>query len=312
MRVATAARIARERLTALTIVAAIGVGPGAPVVAAQSGAPIGRPAGAERARANERLAADTARIPATLSATPATLTETRGSRRAPLWSPIASFALPGAGQLALRQPRAAAYLAVETYELLQLFEARRNKTRLRNEFHRTAREVARGPNFGGPLADGAWPYYEAMEEKIESGRFSLGTGGAIIPEPDEATFNGELWLKARSIYWDFPDVPPAPTDSAYLRAIAFYASQAVRDDFRWSWRNAEMMYNGYKGTIARYNASTRDARAAMGIIIANHLLSGIDAFASVRLRRASGADGVNRVDVTIPFERFGPRRRSRQ
>lgn len=226
---------------------------------------------------------------------------------APWWSPVASLVLPGAGQVAMRQPRAAAYLGVEAYEWIQLLESTRNVRHLRGEYRRIAREVARS-GVAGPRPDGNWAYYEAMEEYGASGRFSLGTTADLVPETDEATFNGALWRKARSLYWVNADVPPPKTDPSYQSAVAFYLDQAVRDDFAWTWRNAQISQAEYASTIARYNTATRDVRNALGIILANHLVSAIDAFSTVRIRHARGTRGEQRFEVIVPLEAFGRRR----
>jgi hypothetical protein len=229
------------------------------------------------------------------------------SRRAPVWAPIASLVVPGSGQVAMRQPRGAAYFGLEVYEWIQLLESTRDAQRLRDENRRIALEEARS-SLGGGRPDGSWPYYEAMEEYTESGRFDLGGATGVVPEADEATFNGALWRKAREIYWLDADVPPARTDATYQRALDFYVSQAVRDEYAWTWRNAEISRTDYQNTIAHYNTTTRDIRTTLGIILANHLVSGIDAFAAVRIRRARGASGALRIVVTVPFEVFGRRR----
>jgi hypothetical protein len=230
----------------------------------------------------------------------------RAARPAPLWAPLASLAVPGAGQIALRQPRAAAYLGLEVFEWIQLLESRREAHRLRGEYRRLAREVARNP-FGGARPDGSWPYYEAMEEYAASGAFSVSAGD-IVPEPDETTFNGVLWRKARTLYWIDADQAPPRSDPSFQRALDWYTRQAIRDEFAWTWRNAEISRADYQATIGHYNGATRDVRAALGIILANHLVSGIDAFAAVRLRRDRGPSGEQRIDVTVPLEVFGPRR----
>lgn len=236
---------------------------------------------------------------------------TVAARRAPAWAPIASLVLPGAGQLAMRQPRGAAYFGLEIYEWIQLLESTRDAHRQRDEYRRIAREVARR-GVDGPRPDGSWPYYEAMEEYVESGRFDLGGAAGIVPEPDETTFNGALWRKAREIYWIDADAPPPRTDATYQRALDLYTEQAVRDEFAWTWRNAEISRTDYKNTIAHYNLTTSDIRTTLGIILANHLVSGIDAFAAVRIRRARDAAGAQRIDVSVPLEVFGPRGRRRR
>jgi hypothetical protein len=232
------------------------------------------------------------------------------SRPAPWWAPVASVVVPGSGQLVMRQPRAAAFLGIEAYEWIQLLESTRNAHDLRSEYRRIAREVARS-NVKGPRPDGSWAYYESMEEYPASGSFNLGTGADIVPETDETTFNGALWRKARGIFWVDADSPPPRTDASFQKALDFYLDQAVRDEFAWTWKNAQISQAEYSNTILRYNRATRDVRNALGIILANHLVSGIDALATVRIHQSRTADGARRIEVTVPLGTLAPKRSHR-
>jgi hypothetical protein len=211
-----------------------------------------------------------------------------GARPAPWWSPVASLVLPGAGQFALRQQRSVGYLVAEGYLLLQALTAYRDGNRDRAEYRNIARNVARAP-FGGDLPTGSWDYYEAMEYFLESGVFNRSPGGPLVPEIDEQTFNGAQWRLARETFWRDPEVPPAIDSREYQRAIAFYESRAVRDEFRWSWRDAQLQQELYRQTIASANRSYQRAVNMVGMVGANHLLSMVDAYVAVRIRRYGGA-----------------------
>jgi hypothetical protein len=65
----------------------------------------------------------------------------------------------------------------------------------------------------------------------------------------------------------------------------------VRPEYRWSWRNAQLEQDLYIRTIRRSNMSGREARAALGIALANHLLSAVDAVITLRVEGLEGGTG---------------------
>ncbi|MHB1312696.1 MAG: hypothetical protein ACYC3L_11835 [Gemmatimonadaceae bacterium] len=205
-------------------------------------------------------------------------------------APVASLILPGTGQALLHQDRFVAYLALEAWAVLefanQRTEARRQQTRFRN----LARDVARSL-YGPARPVGDWAYYESMEHYVESGVFDRLPGGDVDPELDAETYNGAMWQLARQTFWPDPTIPPLPSSSEYRNAINFYMVRAVRAEFRWSWRNAQLEQDIYVRTIRRSNTSFREARRALGLVIANHLLSSVDAFVSLRVEGLEGGDG---------------------
>lgn len=208
-------------------------------------------------------------------------------RPAPWWAPIASGVLPGGGQFALKQQRSVAYLAAEGFLILQYASAQRDGDRDRVAYRALAADVARKP-FGGTRPVGPWEYYEAMEKFLASGVFDRVAGGAVDPETDESTYNGARWLLARQTYWRDARSAPATTSAEYQRALAFYLERAVRDEYRWSWRDAQLQQDLYRQTIASANRQYQRAVTMTGILALNHLASLIDAYVSVRVRRFGG------------------------
>ncbi|HEY0932056.1 MAG TPA: hypothetical protein VGE27_19220 [Gemmatimonas sp.] len=227
-------------------------------------------------------------------------------RTAPWWAPVASVALPGAGQFVLRQQRSAAYAVAEGYLILQYLAARRDGNRERETYRQIAVDVARR-QFGGDFPVGAWEYYERMEKFQESGAYNRNPGGPLTPETDETTFNGNRWKFARETYWRDPNVEPSRNSSEYQNAIAFYERTAVRDDFRWSWRDARLEQDQYKETINGANRSYQRAVNYAGVLLVNHLTALIDAYVSVRLRRygSAGSGGLQVQKVEARYEPIG-------
>jgi hypothetical protein len=236
------------------------------------------------------------------------------SDRSPWWAPVLSAVVPGAGQFAMGQQRSVGYLVAEGYLIIQQVRARRDANGDRDAYRALAFEVARKP-FGGERPVGGWDYYESMEKYLESGAYDRLPGGALDPETDETTYNGARWLLARETYWLNPAVAPAVGSPEYQRALAFYQSRAVRPAFQWSWRDAQLERDVYAQTIASANRSGQRAVNYVGLIGANHLVSLIDAYVSVRVRRFGGAGvmGLSMESVHTVVEPVGdPRDGQRQ
>lgn len=215
-------------------------------------------------------------------------------------APLASAVVPGLGQAMLGQDRTAAYLAAEIYLWAQYMTYRSELLEQRRAYRDLARGVARvtlSPT--GP--DGDWDYYEVMARWLESGAYSRAEAGPFIPESDTATYNGWMWTRAQRLYGIDP-AQPAPTGSAgYARAVAYYQAHAVTDAQRWSWRNALLERDLYRRAIGLANDSFRRATLARSALIANHLLSTVDAFTTWRLSTSISPSGVTHITATVPI-----------
>lgn len=280
----------------------------ASVVLAQGGAPVAL----QSATAWSAAPSDVRRESEVQSSTGSAWRAPSGDR-APWWAPLLSGVVPGAGQFAMGQQRSVGYLVAEGYLILQQVRARRDANRDRDAYRALAFEVARQP-FGGERPRGSWDYYESMEKYLESGAYDRIPGGALDPETDEATYNGARWLLARETYWLNPDVAPAVGSPEYQRALAFYQSRAVRAAYQWSWRDAQLERDVYAQTIASANRSGQRAVNYIGLIGANHLVSLIDAYVSVRVRRFGGAGvvGLSMQSVHTVVEPVGDPRDGRR
>jgi hypothetical protein len=222
------------------------------------------------------------------------------SARSTPWAVLASAVVPGAGQAILRQDRFIAYLAIEAYAWARYAADAREGRRARATYRNLASEVARRPfSITRPVGD--FDYYERMEKFAESGAFDAVPGGDLEPEPDETTANGAIWLLARETYWTDPTSPGS--EAEYRNAEIFYRERAIPEAYRWSWGNARLEYAEFRRTIRRSNNAYRTSLQDLGLVIANHALSTVDAFITVRLRRHVDAAG-ERIELrgSIPFE----------
>ena len=212
--------------------------------------------------------------------------------------PLASLIIPGMGQLMAHQDRGAVYIAAEVYLLSRYLQLDHEAIVEARRFQSLAFDVAR-QSFVPLRRDTIFEYYEQMERFAESGRYDADTGPAFIPESDPATYNGSVWLLARRTFWADPNIPPDPTSLQYWKALQFYQARAVGPNFLWSWRNHSLEHEVFKDYISRSDNAFRRAQNQVGLLLANHVLSAVDALISARMSAAAGRAAEMRTSVGL-------------
>ena len=218
-----------------------------------------------------------------------------GPGRAFLYSAL----LPGLGQRKLGKRRWLAYLAVEGAAWIAFGRARWSATDERGQYQDLAWDVAR--SFDGPRVDGDFRYYETMENFLASGAFDTDSAApGIQPEVDPSTFNGRTWSLATEIH--FPaGANPGPGDPEYEAALVDYRTRAYDERFEWSWAGQSAAWTDYMDLIDSSDGSFRRASQFLGVVIANHLLSGVDAFVTARIQD-SGRDQAEAQIRLVPWD----------
>lgn len=207
--------------------------------------------------------------------------------RARFWiRPVASLLVPGSGQLLGAQDRGAVYIATELYVLARFLQSNHDGHRERDRFRALAFDVARR-DFSVVRRDTVFEYYETMQRFTSSGQFDRDAGPAFVPEGDSTTFNGSVWLLARRTFWKDPNAPPDATSPEYQRALQFYRTRAVGPDFLWSWRDRTLEQQVFRETIRKSDTAFRRAQTQLGLMLANHVASAVDALISRRLSAAA-------------------------
>jgi hypothetical protein len=211
--------------------------------------------------------------------------------------PIVSLIVPGSGQLLAHHDRGAVYLAAEVYLISRFMQLDREAVREAQRYQNLAFAVARQP-YAPVSRDTIFEYYEQMERFAESGAYDTDAGPAFVPESDPTTYNGSMWLLARRTYWENPDSAPDPTSPQYWRALQFYQSRAVGPNFQWSWRNHSLEHEVFRDYIKRSDNAFRRAQNQVGLLLANHVLSAVDALISARMSAAAGRGASMRTTLT--------------
>jgi hypothetical protein len=220
---------------------------------------------------------------ALLVARPATVQESPAGDLRPTFL---SLALPGVGQHLLGQDRKWIYGALEVLGWAVFFERRGAGHEYRDRYRDFAWEQGRIQS--GARVDGDFDYYETLSKWTSSGAFDTDTGlSGVQPETDPGTYNGSIWALASQIF--IPGGGPVPdTDPAFQRALAYYAERAYGPDFLWDWTVVPGGRLQVAGLIEESDDRFRQATTALGVVIANHLVSAVDAYLS---RRGAGSPG---------------------
>lgn len=198
----------------------------------------------------------------------------------PVGAFAASLAIPGSGQAALGVRRWPLYLLAEAGFWWLWADARSDFHRSSDGYRDLAWNVARIPD--GPRRDGAWSYYETMSHYVSSGAFDADAAAGLQPEEDPETWNGTVWEIARGIY--LPGGVADPTSPGYEDALAWYRGRAAGPGFLWSWAGRGAELTRFRALIGSADDARRTQTTALGLILANHLVSAIDALLVARMR----------------------------
>lgn len=204
----------------------------------------------------------------------------QGSPTGSLLPPALSLVLPGAGQHVLGQNRKWLYFALEAGAWAFYLERRRAGGDYRDRYRDFAWDRARVQ--GGARVDGDFGYYETLAHWLQSGVYDRdATTTGVQPELDPATFNGSIWSLAARIYLS-GDVGAPETEPAFPSALAYYADRAYGPEMLWDWSGEPGAQAEYSGLVDASDRRFRQATTLLGVVIANHLLSSVDAYVSSR------------------------------
>ena len=214
-----------------------------------------------------------------------------------LWSPAAlpqdapsqrvaptflSLAVPGVGQHVLGQNRKWVYAAMEVVGWVAFLERRSAGGAYRDRYRDFAWDEGRIQ--AGARIEGDFDYYETLSKWTTSGAFDADGGlPGVQPEMDPATYNGSIWALASQIFVPGGGAVPE-TDPAYQSALGYYQQRAYGTEFLWDWSAVPGGREELGGLIEASDARFRQATTALGVVIANHLISAADAYLSGRGR----------------------------
>ena len=198
--------------------------------------------------------------------------------RARLVPPALSAVLPGAGQHVLGQQRKWVYLALEIGGWAFFAERRHAGGEYRDRYRDYAWDNARLQS--GGRVDGDFDYYETLTHWGRSGAFDRDAGAVgVQPELDPTAYNGSIWDLAARIFLP-GGVGSGETDPGYPSALAYYVERAYGPELLWDWSGAPGAQAEFSRLLDVSDSRYRQATTLLGLVIANHLLSAVDAYRS--------------------------------
>jgi hypothetical protein len=208
----------------------------------------------------------------------------------------ASLVVPGAGQWLQGNRRWVPYLALEAWSWMRFLERRQESRELAGRYRDLAWQVARRVSLG-ERRDTMFEYYESLAEYRSSGVWDREPGlDGLQPELDETTFNGQLWALARGLYFpadqDFP-----PGSPQYEAALAYYRQRAVPQSYAWDWGLSGLERSVFVNLITDSDDAYRDGTRMLGVILANHVASVVDALVTGKLRSIAAGRAEVRSEV---------------
>lgn len=216
---------------------------------------------------------------------------------------VRSVILPGWEQYRHREKRWRLFAGLEAVALLagghQTWEA----GRFRESYRDLAWTRARGEQ-GARRLDGGFEYYEAMSAYASSGVFDRRPDvDALYPEDDPATYNGAVWRLSRQLF--ALEEGADPTHPTAAPALRHYRARAIQPEYEWDWGGDLEARDRFSSWIEQSDDARSRATLFMGMLVANHLLSGLDALvpgASDEPRVVLGFDPAFRGAVVLRFE----------
>lgn len=211
---------------------------------------------------------------------------------------LSSLLLPGLSQYRQGQRRWIAYAGMEVLFAALYVDARVDTRDLRNAYRDFAWTRARLEISAQPRRDGDFEYYERLSKWTASGAWDADpVSDGLQPESDPATYNGSVWALAGEIYNLDPSNPER--SPGYARAVEYYRQLGYGPSLLWQWDANSGDRDEFRAMITDSDRRARDARLALWIVTANHLLSAIDGFITARLAAVPPTGGLGLV-VTVP------------
>jgi hypothetical protein len=215
---------------------------------------------------------------------------------------LASSLLPGAGQYYLREERWVPYLALEAWAWITYANQQSRGRALERRYRDLAWQVARRI-CPGARRDTTFQYYEHMADFHESGAFDTDESvSGVQPEQRVQTYNGQQWLRAKALYLRGFEAPPGTPE--YHRALDYYAQNAIPSGYCWSWGDSNLEQDSFNRLIDQSDSALRAATRTLGLILANHVVSAIDALVTARLQAVT--QGAMRLQIGSALEPIGP------
>ena len=192
---------------------------------------------------------------------------------------LMSLALPGWGQHEQGKNRKWFFAVLEVAAWAFFWEREAAGARLRDRYRDFAWAEARFHSVA--RADADFDYYETLTKWTRSGAFDANPArSGVQPETDGTSFNGSIWELAVNMF--LASGGSGEGDPDHVRALEFYKERAYGPGFLWDWSGLPDGQQRLAGLISESDDRFRQATTMIGVVIANHVISAVDAFLVAR------------------------------
>src|SRR5207247_11473640 len=98
-----------------------------------------------------------------------------------------------------------------------------------------------------------------------------------------------------------PNGVPGRSSQPYQNSLKFYWDHAIGPSFQCSWRDHSLEHEVFKESIRRSDDAFRRAQNQVGLLLANHIASAVDALISARLAAVSRRDATVHTTIAPRF-----------
>ncbi|MEA1996286.1 MAG: hypothetical protein U9N45_01540 [Gemmatimonadota bacterium] len=219
---------------------------------------------------------------------------------------ILGFLVPGLTQYLDGHWRSYGYFAIEGASIAGLVyvnsKGSSNKDRYIN-MARAARDNFAYPGLRNnpdevpdPSLPGYGEYYEDLLKWPSSGDFDNDPSVAgVQPETDQTTYNGHQWKIAQiNNYTHSSGGMPTPANEVEVeRAIQSYQQAVYPLEYNWDWTGMDRDNEEYHRLFDKSEDGFRRRSTFATILIANHLVSGMDALVMSKINRTRYFESAN-------------------
>ena len=131
-------------------------------------------------------------------------------------------------------------------------------------------------------------YYEDLTKWPSSGDYDDDPSlEGLQPEIDPGTFNGHQWEIAKINNYSGTNggLPVAENPQEEINALEAYQQKVYPSEYNWDWTGLELENQRFHDLFARRENAMRRRSTFTAVLLANHLISGLDVLIQERLNR---------------------------
>lgn len=219
--------------------------------------------------------------------------------KSPAFRIALAFLVPGLPQYLDGKLRSYGYFAVEGTSIASLIVLNSQGNIRRNRYIELSETARRNYVYPGlrnnptevsdPAAGGFGEYYEDLTKWPSSGDYDDDPSReGVQPETNPGTYNGHQWeiAKINSYSGTSGGLPVSQGIQEEINALEAYKRSVYPKELNWDWTGLDREETRYHEAFHSYDDAKRRRSTFTALLVANHLVSGIDMLIQERLSRS--------------------------